>query len=821
MRLIGSIALALICASAIAAEIELLAQGDFDADQSMRRWGITTWRGAGSGQLDPGVVRAGGNSLRLTGESDDGTVVAQQSISLIGGDPLTLTGAWRSDVAEGVGARVIIRWTGDGGGKLSDEPALTGEDPFDWQTFEVIVTPPDGAAGAIIFLEIWESRGSVWFDDISATQAIEAPAPDAFETGRSPELVTVGVFDANGAGGRGFGAQGIHDALSAIAGVRSELITDASLATLGRFDCVVLPNVHAWGMAAGPSLLREHPEVAWAADPRACVQAFVRMGGGLVLTHQSNGSSGAVTPTIVPQIVSVPDKTPDTAPAEVVEHPVTADVMPLAPTFADARVLQAGPSAEVLMRNRAGQPLVVAGEIGEGRVVGIGYCPGIGPEEEPVAVSAGEARLLANAVRWAGADSAEPYALVAAPDAAELAEPGQKIELTVSVLATSLDAPETVNATVVLLDETFTVIDQVAPVPIEVAIGNSTPIVLPDAQLEDGAYYVALAASATETPEVIAMVRNHAGFARRADALPKANFDWACMNVHGPNGLKTEADIIEMARMAKEMHFDAVLYAAKPPSAFLYYNTEIGEKASGFEDIDPLALAVKHCHAQGMQLLVQFCAFREGAATVPSKLMREHPEWADWNPGDGPDISTHQHGLFGCPDRPEVRAYELSLMREMAENYDIDGFSFDYIRYKNDRWCVCPFSQEHFANWWAQHEDLTEGQARAKHAEEQIVSFTWEVREMLDEVKPDAILHGYVHPTWANRFPLQYLSFRASAHWTQPGRGGPWSLERVEKEAQRNVDLADDHVDFMQAAPMADTGYRPHEKPADRFRRES
>ena len=118
------------------------------------------------------------------------------------------------------------------------------------------------------------------------------------------------------------------------------------------------------------------------------------------------------------------------------------------------------------------------------------------------------------------------------------------------------------------------------------------------------------------------------------------------------------------------------------------------------------------------------------------------------------------------------------------------------------------------------HPDLTEAQARSKHAEEQIVSFTWQVREMLDEVRPEAILHGYVHPTWANRFPLNYLSFRASAHWTQPGRGGPWSLQRVHESAERNVDLADDHVDFMVAAPMADTGYFGHQKPVERFRRE-
>ncbi len=518
--------------------------------------------------------------------------------------------------------------------------------------------------------------------------------------------------------------------------------------------------------------------------------------------------------------MSVPDKTFDTTPTETVEHPVTEGVADLAPTFADARVLAPGASAQALMRNQAGQALVAAGEVGQGRVVGIGYCPGIGPEEQPVAVSTGEARLLANAVRWAGADRAQPYALLASPDKLELSVPGQSIELTLSAMPTAADAPDSVEVTVTLLDAEFQIVAGAEPVRLDVAMSGSVTATLPDAGLEDGAYYLALRVPGTDRPEVAATVENRAGFARWADALPKASFEWACLNVHGPSGLKTEEDFAEMARMAKEMNLDAVLFAAKPPSAYLYYNTTIGEKAPGFEDMDSLALAVKHCHAQGLQLLVQFCTFKEGAATVPSKFIREHPDWADWNPGDGPDISQHQGGLFGCPDRREVRDYELSLMREMAENYDIDGFSFDYIRYKNDRWCVCPFSRDHFKTWWANHPDLSEGQARAKHAEEQIVSFTWEVREMLDEVKPDAILHGYVHPTWANKFPLQYLSFRASAHWTQPGRGGPWSLERVHREAQRNVDLADDHVDFMQAAPMADTGYLPNEKPADRFRRE-
>ncbi len=801
-------------------DIDLLHNGDFEAGEQPTGWRADAWAGDASATIDADA-HAGERALRLTAASDGATLVASQSVPLLSATaPLTLSGWWRGEVTRGTGARIVLRWLDAGGEQLRDETPLTAGGRFEWQAFEATFEPPAGAARATLFLEIWESLGSVWYDDIAVTQSIEPPVPGGFVTGRTPEVITVGVFDANAAGGRGFGAQGVLDALSALDGVSAEMIADASLATLGRFDMVVLPNVHAWGAGGTADAVADHPELAWMFSPRASVAAWVRMGGGLILTHQSNGSSGALSPTIVPQVTDVLDKTTDTRPTVFADHPVTAGLQPFDPTFTDARILRPGPAAEALMRNATGEVLAVAGEVGAGRVVGIGLCPGIDPDEQPTQVSAGEAQLLANAVRWAAADDVADYALLVAPDVVELTDPADDIELTLTAVTAADAAPELITVEVTLLQADFASAAQVAAATARVPMGGSAQVRLEAGDLQDGSYYVALRPEGTARPEVVATVQNHSGFARFADTLPKANFRWACMNVHGPGGLGTEAEIAEMARAAAEMHFDAVLYAAKPPNGLLYYNTQIGEKAPGFEEIDPLALAVQYCHAEGLQLLVQFCTFSEGSASSPSAFMREHPEWADWNPGDGPDISRHQNGVFGCPDRPEVRAYELALMREMAENYDIDGFSFDYIRYKNDRWCVCPYSQEHFARWWEDHPELSEAQARARHAEEQIVSFTWEVRALLDEVRPDAILHGYCHPTWANRFPLNYLSFRASAHWTQPGRGGPWSLERVFEQAQRNVELADDHVQFMVAAPMADTGYVPYHKPPERFRRE-
>ncbi len=798
--------------------VDLIDNGGFEAATEPLRWDVDHWEGDTAVAVDTEVTHEGERSLRITGGDRKATAVVSQAFPLIVRDqPVAIEGFWRSDIEDGTGARIVLRWFDDAGNRVSDEPPISGDDPFDWQRFGLTAMPPAGAAAARLFLEIWRAEGSVWYDDISVRQAVRLPMPGQTMTGRSPAVVTVAVFDANAAGGRSFGAQGIHEALDSARGIESDLITDLTLPTLLQYDVLVLPNVHRWGAGGDPDVLREHPELAWMSDPRAAVTAWVRAGGGVVLTHQSNGRSEATSPTLFPGVVDVVDKTMAVKPTQFADHPVTDGLQSFDPTFSDARVLASGVGSTVIMRNADDQPLAVAGHFGRGRVVGIGLSPGIDPQEQPTEVSAGEAQLLASAVRWAEADDIADFVYVVSPDPIVLTEPGDRIELSVTAIPTA-DSARDPRLHVALVDSEMAPAPQLPVQHVTPTPGQPTEVVFDVRDLEDETWYVAVRDDAA--PAVAVTVQNRAAFARWADSLPKPDFEWTCMNVHGPSGLRSEEDIAEMARLAKEMNFDAVLFAAKPPSAYLYYDTEIGEKDPDFPELDHLELAVKHCHALGLQLLVQFCTFREGSASQPSKFIREHPEWANWNPGDGPDISQHQNGVFGCPDRPEVREYELSLMREIAENYDIDGFSFDYIRYKNDRWCVCPFSQQHFARWAAEHPEIPESEARARHAEEMIVSFTWEVREMLDEVKPDAMLHGYVHPTWANRFPLDYLSFRASAHWTQPGRGGPWPLERVYEAARRNVDLADDHVDFMKAAPMADTGYYGHHKPADRFRRE-
>ncbi len=347
----------------------------------------------------------------------------------------------------------------------------------------------------------------------------------------------------------------------------------------------------------------------------------------------------------------------------------------------------------------------------------------------------------------------------------------------------------------------------------DVPAKGSTELVLDFEGLPDGEYALLIGDSK------LASLHLSRDLLTAVDALPKGKFVWRALNNHGPGTHKSPEDVRDMVQAAKEMRFTTILFAAKPPNGKLYYHSDIGERAPGYEDWDVLQVVSDECHKAGLQCLVQFCTFIEGSGKNPTRFIREHPDLVEIDQGENSDYKTHRT-VFGCPDRPEVRAYELSLIKEICTNYPVDGISFDYIRYKNDRQCDCPFSRQKRSEFVQAHPELPPARAAARFNELAIISFTQEVRKLLDGIRPGLILHAYTHPVWANEFPLDYHSQRASAHGKDPARGGEWPLERVYRASRHLVEIAQQHHPNCLAAPMADTAYLKWAKSPERFRRE-
>jgi len=824
------VALTCLMTGAIAAPVELISNGSFEElkGEGPASWRADTWQGGASWSLDATEPHSGERCLKFSSEGDEGEAVASQAAPLPQPDrAFTLSGWWRGEKLTGVGARVVCRFLNSAGQKIKDVNPLEKHGTFDWEQFSVQLQPPPEAALAQIFIELWKSGGTAWFDDVSITQEVLPLDYDNLRIGGGAEEgdLRVAVIDGRPVKAKTYGPQGIYDALSQAEGIQADLLPGCALYDLSSYDCVVVPEIQTEGGLGGST---GKDALAWLGDWRAALSAYVRAGGGIVLCHDSVGFRMVLEHPLFPNVVRGAERIEERQVARFAEHPVTKGVEPFECAFTDYISLEAGPDGTAIAFDAEDRPIVVTGEAGGGRVVGCGLALGIDEHSKEAAPSGAEALLLENAVHWAAQGTRQDVALVFTPTWVSLREADQPLEFAAYAFAVNEAAVgAAVNLEASLISEegkaegqaaaTVQIVrDEAAPAPLSFDAG----------QLRDGAYVVAVSVSREgelilPAGTVLATADLHVEFSRWADTLPKSHFQWRACNVHGTGGLKTAEEIEQMVQQLKEMHFTALLIAGKPPNGRCYWATDIGTRPEGFEGLDHLKVASEACERAGIQCLVQFCTFVEGSASDPSDFIKQHPEFAEYHEGQPEELAKRGGSAFGCPDRPEVRQYELDLIREIVTKYPgVDGISFDYIRYGNDRWCDCEYSKAMQAEFAKQHPDLSEREAKAKFGEEQIVSFTWEVRRVLDEVRPGLILQGYCHPAWANRFPMQYLSFRASAHGNQPGRGGMWPLEKVFEAAKRNVELADDYVEYMKAAPMADTAYLGWEKTPERFRRE-
>ncbi len=108
---------------------------------------------------------------------------------------------------------------------------------------------------------------------------------------------------------------------------------------------------------------------------------------------------------------------------------------------------------------------------------------------------------------------------------------------------------------------------------------------------------------------------------------------------------------------------------------------------------DPLAFAIEECHKRAIEIHAWMNPYRAVANTInlssfaPSHIARTHPEWLLRNG----TLRTLDPGI------PEVRAYILKIVKDIAGRYDLDGIHFDdyfypegyindeatFVKYKN------------------------------------------------------------------------------------------------------------------------------------------
>ncbi len=245
---------------------------------------------------------------------------------------------------------------------------------------------------------------------------------------------------------------------------------------------------------------------------------------------------------------------------------------------------------------------------------------------------------------------------------------------------------------------------------------------------------------------------------------------------------KSESDLAEIFDRMAAGGINTVFFETVNASYPIYPSRVAPEQNPLVRGWDPLRAAVKLAHQRGMELHAWawiFAAANQRHNQILNQpvdylgpVLSIRPDWGITDKkGNLFDYSSGYKKAFFDPANPRVQNYLLSLLEEIATNYDVDGIQLDYIRYpfqdprvnqtfgygKSSRWLfkqmtgVDPIEMKPNHPLWSQWTGF-----RSR----QVDNFVLAASERLKEKRPDLILSAAVFP-----MPREERLFRLQQHW--------------------------------------------------------
>ncbi len=161
------------------------------------------------------------------------------------------------------------------------------------------------------------------------------------------------------------------------------------------------------------------------------------------------------------------------------------------------------------------------------------------------------------------------------------------------------------------------------------------------------------------------------------------NLDWPHTRIKSPADVEVQKnEMVVLLDSLQAMHINTVLLQVRVrgdviyPSAiepFSHVLTGVSGKNPGY---DPLAFAIEECHKRGIQLHAWIVTLPLGKVEHVRRLGRYSL------PSKNGALCTRYNGAWYMePGNPETADYITSLVKEIVQNYDVDGIHLDYVRY--------------------------------------------------------------------------------------------------------------------------------------------
>ncbi len=139
-----------------------------------------------------------------------------------------------------------------------------------------------------------------------------------------------------------------------------------------------------------------------------------------------------------------------------------------------------------------------------------------------------------------------------------------------------------------------------------------------------------------------------------------------------------------VAERLERHHINTVILLVRGTSGTVAYKSELAPASDPTQD--PLADLIAACHPRGIQVHAWFCYNHDAAFADANPSERL---WHHGNAGSNFEPYEVTDGRV-CPASEAHLDYTKEMVREVLENYDVDGIQLDYIRYGHMLHCFCP-----------------------------------------------------------------------------------------------------------------------------------
>ena len=161
------------------------------------------------------------------------------------------------------------------------------------------------------------------------------------------------------------------------------------------------------------------------------------------------------------------------------------------------------------------------------------------------------------------------------------------------------------------------------------------------------------------------------------------NLDWPHTRVKTAADIeKQKSELVTILDSLQALHINTVMLQTRVrgdviyPSAIEPFSRVLTGVPGRNPGYDPLAFAIEECHKRGIQLHAWFVTLPLGKAEHVRQLGR------DALPRRNSALCTRYKGdWYMEPGNPATADYIAALVKEIVQNYDVDGIHLDYVRY--------------------------------------------------------------------------------------------------------------------------------------------